>query len=1143
MDYLFDHPRPVPAALSPVSDSADDGAVLLSQGLWDALNLAGAQEGRAAVSISRVAPRPTASAGKASPIASLVAWARLDANQDSGVVVPKQWLQQYRAFVQGDISSQSKEATHHLIAVQPVVLSEIILTAHSHDAYTLALAHRAAFEAHFFDTQRTLRQDEVYTLHARDLDISGGDGDGFPSSGHHYRLVMAGPVLQGYAKRGVTRFYVTLAPEPAPTSNGHSAHTLDDLQEIPSDEDEFQESEDGFEINEAFLAGSVLHSMPANGTPPDEADALDGPPDSSIDRARIHSAGYTRVAEQLASPRSSVEDDCTVYISTADLSHVGVLSGDWAVVRSSKGSSSRLARVCAEDSDADSSGPVRLSPQLLHNITSGTAPTSHEVCLRPSPFGSQKPSIPTARSVTIARVASPISTDRAYQPLFLRALQDYFKDTTRLVKQGDIITVKINTDEVLWQTDVDPKDEALSGENEAALEYKFMNAADAADELAFFTVTNIEHHVVSSNGDASMPASDVYLGSAVGELGCWVDPSVTRMIQTGVEHARVPDMARYLNIQGSVPFAPVETEASNLLGPNSAYSKLLALTAAALKPHAVEYQLQLTVLLKGPKGSGKFTTASWVVQHLGIHLFEVNCYEVLGENDAKTEGTLRARFERAASCSPCILLLRNIDAFAQTTQGLEPGKEPSIANALQECISSLQQGWNLTGYPVLVVGTTSDPDKVPSRVLSSFKHEITLEAPGEAERHEILNSLLRSHIVAPDVSVKDVAVQTAALVAADLVNLVSRAQAAAAERAAKDTSASGADLFYAGIPLTAADFDASLKESRAAYSENIGAPKIPSVTWDDVGGLAHVKADILDTIQLPLEHPEFFADGLKKRSGILLYGPPGTGKTLLAKAVATSCALNFFSVKGPELLNMYIGESEANVRRVFQRARDARPCVIFFDELDSVAPKRGSHGDSGGVMDRIVSQILAELDGLSGGKAGADVFVIGATNRPDLLDPALLRPGRFDRMLYLGVSNTHAAQLNILQALTRKFRLHPELRLEDIAEQCPFHYTGADFYALCADALLKAMSRKAEELEATIAELNSQPPDPRHPYPLTPQYYLAELATPAEMEVLVMQQDFTAALKELVPSVSQAEMEHYAQVQQRFSKETINAAA
>ncbi|PCH39241.1 AAA-domain-containing protein [Wolfiporia cocos MD-104 SS10] len=282
------------------------------------------------------------------------------------------------------------------------------------------------------------------------------------------------------------------------------------------------------------------------------------------------------------------------------------------------------------------------------------------------------------------------------------------------------------------------------------------------------------------------------------------------------------------------------------------------------------------------------------------------------------------------------------------------------------------------------------------------------------------------------------------------------------------------DLFYAGITLIAADFGAALSALRASYSENIGPPKIAAVSWDDVGGLASV----LDTIQHPLERPELFADGLKKRPGILLYGPPGTGKTLLAKAVATSLALNFFSVKGPELLNMYIDESEADVRRVFQRTRDTHPwCVVSSDELDSVAPKRGNHGDSGGVMDRIVSQLLAELDGLNGG--GGDVFVISATNRPDLLDPALLRLGRFGRMLYLGVSTMHAAQLNILQALTpgpctsllmRKFRLHLDLKLEDIAEPCPFHYTDTDRYALCAVALLKAMVRKAEELENTICE-------------------------------------------------------------------------
>lgn len=191
---------------------------------------------------------------------------------------------------------------------------------------------------------------------------------------------------------------------------------------------------------------------------------------------------------------------------------------------------------------------------------------------------------------------------------------------------------------------------------------------------------------------------------------------------------------------------------------------------------------------------------------------------------------------------------------------------------------------------------------------------------------------------------------------------------------------------------------------------------------------------------------------------------------------------------------MYIGESEANVRRVFQRARDAKPCVIFFDELDSVAPKRGNQGDSGGVMDRIVSQLLAELDGMSEGKGGSDVFVIGATNRPDLLDPALLRPGRcvspfsflprisselmqrdahsrFDRMLYLGVSDNHDSQLKIIQALTRKFKLDPDIRLEDVARICPFNYTGADFYALCSDAMLKAMTRVAEAVDAKIGAL------------------------------------------------------------------------
>ncbi|KAG5335902.1 hypothetical protein C0989_012586 [Termitomyces sp. Mn162] len=523
----------------------------------------------------------------------------------------------------------------------------------------------------------------------------------------------------------------------------------------------------------------------------------------------------------------------------------------------------------------------------------------------------------------------------------------------------------------------------------------------------------------------------------------------------------------------------------------------------------MDYKLDLSALLKGARG-------------IEINLDkQINCYDVIGETDTKTEGTLRARFDKAKTCSPCVLLLRHIEALAQTTQALEPGKEPPIANVIKECIAGAQEDWKITGYPVVVLGTTSQPSRVPPNIISSFKHEIPFEAPGEGERNEILEST-----------------QTAALVASDLVDLVSRARFASVDRAIR-SGAHPAHSEQAGFALTAADFEVALGKSRASYSESIGAPKIPNVTWDDVGGLAHVKSDILDTIQLPLEHPELFSDGLKKRSGILLYGPPGTGKTLLAKAVATSCSLNFFSVKGPELLNMYIGESEANVRRVFQRARDAKPCVIFFDELDSVAPKRGNQGDSGGVMDRIVSQLLAELDGMSTSKDGADVFVIGATNRPDLLDPALLRPGRFDRMLYLGVSDTHEAQKNILEALTRKFRLAPDLNLYEVAEQCPFNYTGADFYALCSDAMLNAMSRKAKDVDARIAQLNVAPGPHHYPIPLTSQYFLAEMASENDLNVLVSRQDFDRALEDLVPSVSQSEMDHYAKIQRRFSEHKV----
>ena len=240
---------------------------------------------------------------------------------------------------------------------------------------------------------------------------------------------------------------------------------------------------------------------------------------------------------------------------------------------------------------------------------------------------------------------------------------------------------------------------------------------------------------------------------------------------------------------------------------------------------------------------------------------------------------------------------------------------------------------------------------------------------------------------------------------------------------------------------------------------------------------------------------------------------------------------------------MYVGESEANVRRVFQRARDARPCVVFFDELDSVAPKRGNQGDSGGVMDRIVSQLLAELDGMSNGDdgsgsgGGGGVFVIGATNRPDLLDQALLRPGRFDKMLYLGVSDTHDKQLTILEALTRKFKLHPSLSLRNVAESLPYTYTGADLYALCSDAMLKAITRRASSVDVKVRAINAERAAASPPkLPVTVAWFFDHIALEEDTEVVVEEEDFHAASRELVPSVSVKELQHYERVKKSFEQ-------
>ncbi|XP_067834390.1 peroxisomal ATPase PEX6 [Heptranchias perlo] len=464
-----------------------------------------------------------------------------------------------------------------------------------------------------------------------------------------------------------------------------------------------------------------------------------------------------------------------------------------------------------------------------------------------------------------------------------------------------------------------------------------------------------------------------------------------------------------------------------------------------------------SVLLWGPSGCGKTTVVKAACSRLNLHLVKVDCVSLCADSTGASEAKLQAAFSRADAHRPCVLLLRDVAMIGRERDGV--GEDSRLLSALHQLMKEL----TLTShdYPVVVLGTAGSLRDLFADVQTAFLHQVMVESLSEDQRKVMVGALCADLPLGKDVNLAKIGKQTAGYVLGDMCALLTHGSRAACSRVRRSCVQKELDLCAAGVTILWEDFQKALDQMQAAHSQAIGAPKIPAVKWHDVGGLQDVKREILDTVQLPLDCPELLTLGLR-RTGLLLYGPPGTGKTLLAKAIATECSMTFLSVKGPELINMYVGQSEENVREVFSRARAAAPCVVFFDELDSLAPNRGRSGDSGGVMDRVVSQLLAELDGLH---STGDVFIIGATNRPDLLDQALLRPGRFDKLLYVGVSEDRETQLRILSAITRKFQLDPSVSLSLVVEQCPPQLSGADLYALCSDTMMAAVKRKIRWIE------------------------------------------------------------------------------
>ena len=503
------------------------------------------------------------------------------------------------------------------------------------------------------------------------------------------------------------------------------------------------------------------------------------------------------------------------------------------------------------------------------------------------------------------------------------------------------------------------------------------------------------------------------------------------------------------------------------------------------------------VLIHGPTGCGKTLLARALCGEVGVAYFEASGADLASTTDVDAE--TRALFAAAVEAAPSMIFLDDLDAlFGGSSSSNNAAAGRRFASTLCSCLDDLsyfsssssdavadsvadavvdsdekkeEEGKKLSSRRVGVVATAATADAIDGRLrrFGRFEREVSIGAPNRGARALLFESKLAALRKKPaqDVDVSAVAKATPGWVGADMAALVAEAGACAVRRKIQDSDSSSGDL-----SICQKDIETALSRVTPSFSREGFAPS-PGVAWTDVGALGQVREALASSILAPIADPARFAAlGVPLPAGILLYGPPGCGKTLLAKAVASESSANFISVKGPELLDKYVGESERAVRNLFARARASAPCIVFFDEVDSLCPRRGggltagtrSDSNNNGVTDRVVNQLLTELDGLD---ARGQVYVVAATNRPELLDPAVTRPGRVDKLLFVPLP-TPDDRASILAALTQsKVQLHDDVDVDAIArDNRADGYSGADLAALVREAGLTALKDGVNKLEA-----------------------------------------------------------------------------
>ncbi len=472
------------------------------------------------------------------------------------------------------------------------------------------------------------------------------------------------------------------------------------------------------------------------------------------------------------------------------------------------------------------------------------------------------------------------------------------------------------------------------------------------------------------------------------------------------------------------------------------------------------------VLLYGPPGTGKTLLAKAVAGETNAHFTSLSGPEIMGKYYGESEERIREIFKQAEENSPSIIFIDEIDSIAPKREEVTGEVEKRIVSQLL----TLMDGMKSRGK-VVVIAATNRPDSIDPalRRPGRFDREIEIGIPDQEGRHEILNIHTRGMPLDEKVDLNQISKTTHGFVGADLEILAKEAAMRSLRRVLPEIDLDQEKIsteILQKIKVSSEDFRDALKEVRPSALREV-LVQIPNVTWDDVGGLESLKEELRETIEWPIKHKEAFDYvNVDTPKGILLHGPPGTGKTLIAKAVAKMTESNFISVKGPELLSKWVGESEKGVREIFRKARQAAPCIIFFDEVDAIVPRRGSGSSDSHVTENVVSQILTEIDGI---EELHNVLIIGATNRLDIVDPALLRPGRFDRIIEVPKPDPKGRE-HIFKIHTNKKPLSDDVDFAKLVKLTD-GFSGAEIESVANRAALAALKRYVGAKSQNIKEI------------------------------------------------------------------------